>query len=201
MGAAAQWTLTHRAYLPMLVLLWLLSVTPALASVTDTPIDPQLRALVRQAVSDSDSFNDRFDAEVWLTDMSQRLAKKMPDPRQRLLMLRQVHYEATRAKLPPELVLAIIDVESNFQRFAISRVGARGLMQIMPFWLKEIGQPKANLFDIHTNLRIGCTILKYYMDKEKGDMRKALARYNGSYGKPQYPDRVFRLLSTRWFRQ
>ena len=173
---------------------------PAVA-IPNTPPDPELRALVRQAVHDSDSFRDRFDAEVWLTDMSQRLAKKIPAPRQRLSVLREVHYEATRAALPPELVLAVIDVESNFQRFAISRVGARGLMQIMPFWLKEIGQPKANLFNIRTNLRIGCTILKYYLDKEHGDLRKALARYNGSYGNPTYPDRVFRLLSSRWFRQ
>ncbi len=194
-------TLTHLRgrYLVGLLALCLHSMV-AFALPTPAP-DPQLRALVRAAVNESDSFHDRFDAEVWLTDMSQRLASKIPDPRQRLSILRQVHYEATRAGLPAELVLAVIDVESNFRRFAISPVGARGLMQIMPFWLKEIGRPKANLFNTRTNLRIGCTILKYYLDQEHGDLRKALARYNGSYGNPHYPDRVFLLLSSRWFQQ
>lgn len=190
---------SRRRYLVGLLALCLHSaVTFALP--TSAP-DPQLRALVRAAVNESDSFHDRFDAEVWLTDMSQRLASKIPNPRQRLSILRQVHYEATRTGLPAELVLAVIDVESNFHRFAISPAGARGLMQIMPFWLREIGQPKANLFNTRTNLRIGCTILKYYLDQEHGDLRKALARYNGSYGNPHYPDRVFLLLSSRWFRQ
>ena len=97
-------------------------------------------------------------------------------------------------------MLAVIDVESGFDRFAISRVGALGLMQIMPFWLKELKQPQANLFDIATNLRLGCTILKYYLDHENGDLRRALARYNGSHGKRHYPDKVFTALSERWFR-
>ena len=170
--------------------------------VADTAEPPaELRALVQQAVADSRSFQDRFDAEVWLMDMSSRLAGKMPDVQRRLTFLKAVHFEAVRAGLPPELVLAVIDVESGFDRFAISSAGALGLMQVMPFWLKEIGRPHANLFDIGTNLRIGCTILKYYLDMEHGDLRNALARYNGSIGKAQYPDRVFTALSGRWFRQ
>jgi len=163
--------------------------------------DPELRSLLATAIRDHRGFKDRFHAEVWLTDMSNRLANKVPDPARRIRLLKIVHVEATRAKLPPELVLAVIDVESDFKRFAISRSGALGLMQIMPFWLKEIGRPHANLFDPQTNLRLGCTILRYYLNKEHGDLRKALARYNGSAGRRVYPDRVFTLLSRRWFRE
>ena len=162
------------------------------------PPDDSLRTLLKQAISDSDSFKDRFDAEVWLVDMSKRLAPIVPNPEQRVNLLKQIHYEATRAKLRPELVLALIEVESRFDRFAISHAGAIGLMQVMPFWLKEIGRPKDNLFDIHTNLRIGCTILRYYMDKEKNDLTSALARYNGSLYSYKYTNRIFRVLDKRW---
>ncbi len=134
--------------------------------------DPELRRLLIAAVSDSSSFEDRFDAEVWLTDMSTRLTKQVPDARERLRLLRQIHIEATRAGLYPELVLAVIDVESNFDRFAISYAGAIGLMQIMPFWLGEIGRPDDNLVDARTNLRMGCTILRYYLDKENQDLMR-----------------------------
>jgi len=153
------------------------------------------------AVSQPDSFEDRFHAEVWLLDMSSRLQPRLPAHDRRIELLKHVHYEATRADLPPELVLAVIDVESNFDPFAISSAGAQGLMQIMPFWLNEIGRPEDNLFDIRTNLRFGCTILRHYLEREAGDIRQALARYNGSIGKSWYPDRVFKALSTRWFRR
>ncbi len=161
----------------------------------------ELRAVLQQAINDSDSFEDRFDAEVWLIDMSNRLKKKIEQPEKRLKLLRQVHREASRAKLHPELVLAVIDVESNFDRFAISKAGAQGLMQVMPFWLKEIGQPRDSLFNVRTNLRMGCTILKYYLNKEKGDLTRALARYNGSLGRYKYPNKVFKLLNKRWYKQ
>ncbi len=161
----------------------------------------ELRLLLQQAVKDSDSFGDRFDAEVWLIDMSNRLKKKIKQPEKRLTLLRQIHHEANRADLHPELVLAVIDVESNFDRFAISKAGAQGLMQVMPFWLKEIGQPRDSLFNIRTNLRMGCTILKYYLKKEKGDLTRALARYNGSLGRYKYPNKVFKLLNKRWYKQ
>ena len=133
--------------------------------------------------------------------MSRRLGKKVSDPEERLLILKTVHYEARRAKLPPELVLSVIDIESNFDRFAISHAGARGLMQVMPFWLDEIGRPDDDLFDIRTNLRMGCTILRHYLDREKGNRTRALARYNGSIGKVWYPQRVYRALSKRWYLQ
>jgi soluble lytic murein transglycosylase-like protein len=162
--------------------------------------DPALLELLREAASEADSFDDRFDAQVWLSDMSLRLSRQVEDAEERVAILKRVHYEAKRAELPPELVLAVIDVESNFDRFALSHVGARGLMQIMPFWLNEIGRPDDNLFYIETNLRFGCTILKYYLDLEKGDLLRALGRYNGSLGKRDYPNLVIDRLRKKWYR-
>ena len=186
--------------------LWLVAVAVMLstlvshAATTERP-DDRLRGLLREAVADSSSFADRFDAEVWLMDMATRLQRRVPDPADRLHLLKLVHYEASRAELPPELVLAVIEVESNFDRWAISVVGAQGLMQIMPFWLQEIGRPEDNLFRPETNLRMGCTILRYYLDREKGDLTRALARYNGSLGSQRYPNKVFNALRKRWFRR
>ncbi|HZW59935.1 MAG TPA: lytic transglycosylase domain-containing protein [Woeseiaceae bacterium] len=162
--------------------------------------DPVLRELLRQAANDADSFPDRFDAQVWLTDMSRRLRPQVVDHAERIAILKRAHFEARRADLPPELVLAVIDVESNFDRFAISVAGAQGLMQVMPFWLNEIGRPRDNLMHIGTNLRLGCTILKYYLDLEDGDLVRALGRYNGSLGKRDYPNRVLDKLRLKWFR-
>lgn len=180
-----------------IALLGILTV-PGLAA-TPAP-DPTLVNLLRVAASEADSFPDEFAAQVWLTDMSSRLTRQVVDPEERITILRHVHYEATRADLAPELVLAVIDVESNFDRFAISRVGARGLMQIMPFWLDEIGRPDDNLMHIGTNLRFGCTILKYYLDMEKGDLIRALGRYNGSLGSRRYPNKVLDKLRLKWYR-
>lgn len=177
--------------------LLLLALQPV-ASASEPGVDPALRQLLRQAIESSDSFSDRFEAEVWLVDMSTRLADKVPEPDRRLRLLKQIHYEARRADLYPELVLAVIDVESNFDQFAISRAGAIGLMQVMPFWLREIGHPEDNLFDIDTNLRMGCTILRYYLDMEKGDLTRALARYNGSKGSYRYTNKIFSVLNRRW---
>jgi len=182
------------------LLLCLISASATVIAAPHTP-DPVLRQRLMDAVTRSTSFNDRFEAEVWLLDMSQRLSKRLPDTGKRLDLLRLVHREAILAGLPPELVLAVIEVESGFNRWAISRSGAQGLMQVMPFWLKEIGRPGDNLLQPSTNLRLGCTILKYYLDMEKGRLRPALARYNGSLGKRQYPDKIFTALNTRWFRQ
>ena len=177
------------------------SFADGLTATHKSSTNEELRLLLQQAVKDSESFDDRFDAEVWLIDMSNRLKNKIKQPKKRLKLLRQIHHEATRAELPPELVLAVIDVESNFDRFAISKAGAQGLMQVMPFWLKEIGQPRDSLFNVRTNLRMGSTILKYYLKKEKGDLTRALARYNGSLGKYKYPNKVFKLLNKRWYKQ
>ena len=183
-----------------ILFLFLLMMQPLQAAVSQPP-DDQLRELLREAVNSSDSFADRFEAEVWLLDMSQRLEPAVPEDEDRLRLLKMIHYEATRADLPPELVLAVIQVESYFDRWAISGSGAQGLMQIMPFWLNEIGHPEDNLFHIQTNLRMGCTILKYYLDMERGDLTRALGRYNGSLGKFRYPNKVFEALRTRWYRQ
>ncbi len=161
---------------------------------------PELRDALRSAASDTATFTDRFHAEVWLTDMSQRLERQVKDPEERIKILKLVHMEATRAELSPELILSLIETESNFDRYAVSVAGAIGLMQIMPFWLDEIGRPDDNLLHIDTNLRYGCTILKFYLDKENGDLRRALGRYNGSLGKRKYPNKVIDKLSRKWFK-
>jgi soluble lytic murein transglycosylase-like protein len=184
-----------------IVVFWAPIACAAAESLPPQEADDELREVLVRAVADTDSFTDRFDAEVWLLDMSRRLNKKMPDVAYRIDLLKQVHYEASRAGLPPELVLALIEVESNFNPYAISSAGARGLMQVMPFWLKKIGKPDDSLFRVHTNLRFGCTILKYYLDKENGNLHQALARYNGSRGQRWYPARVDRAWHTRWFPQ
>ena len=175
--------------------LWLLVMS---AHGSEMLIDPELRQRLSVAMAEEGGFVDRFEAEVWLADMSHRLRHRIVDEQERLELLRLVHAEARRADLSPELVLAVIQVESNFDRFAISVVGARGLMQIMPFWLKELGRPDDNLFDVHTNLRFGTTILRYYLDMEKGHESRALARYNGSLGSNRYPTLVFNALRERW---
>ncbi|MCH8158993.1 MAG: lytic transglycosylase domain-containing protein [Proteobacteria bacterium] len=161
--------------------------------------DPELRDALRAAANDTASFTDRFDAEVWLTDMSRRLERQVRDPEERIQILKLVHLEASRVALPPELILAVIETESNFDHYAISVAGAIGLMQIMPFWLDEIGRPDDNLLHVDTNLRYGCTILRFYLDKENGDLRRALGRYNGSLGKRTYPNKVIDKLSKKWF--
>ncbi|MFV2059278.1 MAG: lytic transglycosylase domain-containing protein [Gammaproteobacteria bacterium] len=188
-----------KAILQITLLLFntILVVSNTTAATTQKP-DDELRILLKTAIADADSFEDRFDAEVWLKDMSTRLHKTIKDPSNRISLLKQIHHEAKRVALPPELILSIIQVESNFDRFAISRVGAIGLMQIMPFWLKEIGNEKDNLFNARTNLRFGCTILKYYLDKEKGNLTYALARYNGSKNSFVYPKKVYYQLDNRW---
>ena len=182
----------------LFVLIPLLSTASAIAS---NRFDPELREALVRAISEADSFSDRFEAEVWLMDMSGRLQRRVQDEKERLNLLKAVHYEAKRADLPPEMVLAVIQTESNFDRWAISGAGAQGLMQIMPFWLKEIGREGDSLFSIKTNLRFGCTILRHYLDKENGDWTKALARYNGSYGRAKYPRKVFTNLRKNWFRR
>ena len=163
--------------------------------------DPDLRVILLDAIKSADSFQDRYDAEVWLTDMSQRLEKQVPDPNERLEILRTVHRNALRAHVAPELVLAVIDVESKFDRYAISASSALGLMQVMPFWVPELGyKDKNDLFKIDVNTLLGCLILKYYLDMERGDLVKGLARYNGSVGRRGYSDRVIERLRTKWFR-
>ena len=180
-------------FLPLLAIA---AANPASASV-----DPELRQLLKEAISSDSGFEDRFDAQVWLLDMSRRLEQFVKDPKARIELLKLIHYEARRVGIEPELVLAVIEVESRFDEFAISVSGARGLMQVMPFWLNEIGISDQNLFKIRTNLRMGCTILRYYMDMEPHDLGRALARYNGSLGRTIYPNKVINALHRNWFKQ
>lgn len=164
-------------------------------------LDPILRDLLIEAVESAESFDDRYLAEVWLTDMSARLTRQVPNADERLEILKTVHYRALEAGVEPELVLAVIDVESNFDRFAISSASALGLMQVMPFWVDEVGYSDKNLlFDIDFNILLGCRILKYYLDMENGDLIQGLARYNGSTGRRWYGDRVIDRLRSKWYR-
>lgn len=138
------------------------------------------------------------DNVTWLISMSRRLEKYMPDILEREAFLRTVYYEATRAGLDPQLVLSVIQVESGFKKYAVSHAGARGYMQVMPFWVGVIGHQDHNLFHLRVNLRYGCTILRHYLDKEKGDYFRALGRYNGSLGAASYPQLVFNKWQTIW---
>ena len=158
-------------------------------------LSSSVRSVMRRSVSDRMAANAAFTAiterEAWLNMLSMRLNKRIPDPYIRQRLLTAIHYEASRAGLDPQLILGLIHVESNFRPYAISQVGARGLMQVMPFWQRLIGVPEQSLFDLYTNLRYGCTILRHYLDVERGNMFRALGRYNGSLGKAEYPDKVF----------
>ena len=184
---------------------WLVAAVALLSALSavraDDAPDPELRERLREAMHESTSFPDRFDAQVWLTDMALRLGNQVLDPQERVHILKQAHWEASRVALPPEMILAVIDIESAFDPYAVSVAGAQGLMQVMPFWLDEIGLPDDRLVDIDTNLRMGCTILKYYYEMEKGDWIRALGRYNGSLGSRRYPEKVLERLRSRWFRQ
>jgi len=159
-----------------------------------TPLSASVRTALQRNVSDqavaNPVFATQYEADAWLNEMSRRLQKRIPDAGYRTDFLKTVHYEAKRAGLDPQMVLGLIEVESNFRKYAVSSAGARGYMQVMPFWVKEIGTPDNNLFHLRTNLRYGCTILRYYLDMENGDLYRALGRYNGSLGRPEYPNMV-----------
>jgi soluble lytic murein transglycosylase-like protein len=185
-------------------LLLLLATTLSFSALAGNQIYEPLADSVRQRLSAMVSdrappalyFRSPQDGQRWLDAMDKRLALRIPDRQQRLELLRAVHYEAVRARLDPQLVLGLIEVESRFRKYAVSRAGARGYMQVMPFWVKLIGQPNHNLFHLRTNLAYGCAILRHYLDMEKGDYYRALGRYNGSLGKPDYPN----LVLTAWGR-
>ena len=166
------------------------------------PLAAEVRAGLQASIADRPApdhgFKDSSAAVDWLTDMSQRLEPRMANFDSRVEFLRTVHFEAIRARLDPQLVLAVIQVESNFRKYAISRSGARGYMQVMPFWVGLIGRPGDNLFSLRNNLRYGCVILKYYLDAERGNLHRALARYNGSLGRPDYPDLVIGAWRSTW---
>lgn len=161
-----------------------------------------VQAALHAAVSDSASpepvFSSIGEKLHWLTEMAPRLARRMPDVRERVDFLKTVRYEATRAGLDPQLVLGLIQVESGFHKYAVSSAGARGYMQVMPFWVRAIGVPSQDLFHLRTNLRYGCTILRHYLDIENGDLYRALGRYNGSLGKSEYPNTVRAAWQRNW---
>lgn len=179
---------------------WLLLSPAVLAGQQERPSD-EVRRLIKAALAEQHDFADKYEAQVWLVDMTGRLEKRAPKipAAERLFVLRRVHAAATEFGLNPQLVLSVIDVESRFDRFALSKAGARGLMQVMPFWREEIGEPSDNLFDIDTNLRYGCAILKIYLARERDRLAPALARYNGSYGQGWYPSLVLDAFYNRWF--
>lgn len=166
------------------------------------PLTESVRAAMSAAVSDRSSpflvFRDPEAARTWLNEMSSRLARRIPDRKSRTELLKTVHHEAMRAGLDPQLVLGLMEVESGFRKYAISSAGARGYMQVMPFWVKVIGQPSDNLFHARLNVRYGCIILRHYLDIEKGDYFRALGRYNGSLGRSEYPDLVLAAWKGKW---
>jgi soluble lytic murein transglycosylase-like protein len=174
----------------------------ASAGQLEEPLSHSVKSLMQRSISDSAPprliFTTDAEAEFWLQEMSGRLEKRMPNEVQRRDFLRSVHYEATRAGLDPQMVLGLIQVESGFKKYALSSAGARGYMQVMPFWVRTIGTPEHNLFHIRMNLRYGCTILRHYLDIERGDLFRALGRYNGSLGQARYPNLVLGAWRKQW---
>lgn len=166
------------------------------------PLSASVRASLHSAVSDHASPEPMFASESakrrWLEAMSVRVARYIDDPRFRMEFLKTAYYEAQRAGLDPQLVLSVIQVESAFRKYAVSSAKARGYMQVMPFWVGLIGDDDDNLFHLRTNLRYGCTILRHYVDIEKGNLFRALGRYNGSLGKARYPNLVLRAWRRNW---
>jgi soluble lytic murein transglycosylase-like protein len=166
------------------------------------PLAASVQAALHAAIADHASPEPHFSSIEekvnWLTEMSGRLARRVPDRNARLDLLKTVHYEAKRAGLDPQMVLALIQVESGFKKYSVSSAGARGYMQVMPFWVGLIGSKGQNLFHMRVNLRFGCTILRHYLDIENGDLYRALGRYNGSLGKPEYPNMVRGAWEKQW---
>jgi len=161
-----------------------------------------VRAGLAKAISDTAAprliFPSEAEGRAWLAEMSRRLEKRIPDRAVREDFLKTVQYESARAGLDPQLVLGLIQVESGFKKYAVSRAGARGYMQVMPFWVKLIGSPQDNLFHLRTSLRYGCTILRFYLDVERGNLFRALGRYNGSLGQAEYPNLVVGAWKNYW---
>ena len=191
-----------RQFLWLSICLWCVTSTSFAGNQREEPLSNSVKAVMQKSISDLASpklmFASQAEGQVWLADMSERLKKRMPDQAYREDFLRSVHYEATRAGLDPQLVMGLIQVESGFKKYAVSSVGARGYMQVMPFWVKSIGNPEHNLFHLRLNLRYGCTILRHYLNIERGDLYRALGRYNGSLGKPQYPTLVVGAWKKHW---
>jgi soluble lytic murein transglycosylase-like protein len=193
---------TFRAALPLLFGIALMPPLAHAGAQREEALAASVQAALRGAVADMASpepvFASMEDKLHWLNEMAPRLVRRIPDTHERVAFLKTVYYEAQRAGLDPQLVLGLIQVESGFKKYAVSSAGARGLMQVMPFWVRTIGTPDHNLFHLRTNLRYGCTILRHYLDIEKGDLYRALGRYNGSLGKPEYPNLVRGAWQKNW---
>ena len=188
-----------------LAFLMVLAPAAALAGAQEyEPLAETVRASLRAAVADQDrgvpvlAFRNMEDGRRWLNEMHERLRKRIPDRVTRTDLLKTIHYYALRNRLDPQLVLGLIEVESRFKKYSVSSAGARGLMQVMPFWVPLIGRREHNLFRLRTNLSYGCVILRHYLDIENGDYYRALGRYNGSLGKPEYPNLVHGAWRGRW---
>jgi soluble lytic murein transglycosylase-like protein len=154
---------------------------------------PSVVAGLARSIADNPvpaNYAERPPVNLWVTDMSRRLLPRIADERERRDFLATMHYEATRAGLDPQFVLGVIHLESGFKKYALSTASARGYMQVMPFWTRQIGSTDHNLFNLRTNLRYGCVILRHYLDIEGGDYFRALGRYNGSLGRSEYPTAV-----------
>ena len=167
----------------------------------DQQRDPELRAVVERAIRQAECFTDRYDSAVWYKMMEPKLRKLVPSEPERMDLLRVIYCESHREgelRLPAGLVLGLVSVESRFDRYAVSSAGAVGLMQVMPFWPERLGMRRYELTHIEPNLHMGCAILRFYMDNERHDVRKALERYNGSIGHREYPDRVIVRWTTYW---
>ncbi|MDR2220057.1 MAG: lytic transglycosylase domain-containing protein [Methylobacillus sp.] len=187
----------------LLLVLSLICALPAFAgNQKEEPLSNSVQTMLHKSISDRGVpklvFASKEKGKKWLDEMSHRLEKRIPKEKDRLDFLRTVHYEATRAGLDPQMVLGLIQVESGFKKYAISSAGARGYMQVMPFWVRSIGTPDQNLFNLRVNLRYGCTILRYYLDRENGNLYRALGRYNGSVGKAAYPNAVLAAWKKHW---
>lgn len=187
----------------LLLIAALLASAQALAGAQKRePIDPVVLATLSAAIADKapETFNFRnaIDAQKWIFEMANRLQKRIPDRKERVELLKTIQFEALRNGLDPQLVLGLIQVESGFRRYAVSSAGARGLMQVMPFWTEVFKRPRDNLFARRLNIRYGCIILRYYLNIENGDYFRALGRYNGSLGKPEYPNMVVRAWQRNW---
>jgi len=186
--------------LALLLPLTFLPRTASGAPAADAQREPELRSAVQHAIEQAECFEDRYDSAVWYKMMEPRLRKRVPDRDERMSILKNVFCEANRPgelRIPPGLVMAIIDIESGFNRYAVSNAGAVGLMQVMPFWPETLGMRRHQLIRAPENIRMGCAIFRAYLKRENSNIARALARYNGSTGKRWYSDKVINQWS-RW---
>ncbi len=189
---------------PIGLLLAALLLTPAAhaGAQREEALSASARASLQRGLADTavtrTAIGNAADEAAWLKEMSRRLAKRIPDEAERLEFLTTLHWEASRAGVDPQLMLGLIQVESGFRKYAVSPVGARGYTQVMPFWVKAIGSSDHNLFQLRTNLRYGALILRHYIDIERGDLFRALGRYNGSLGRAEYPNLVVGAWKRHW---